>query len=132
MSCARSRTKASPWLPAICWRVIVFVIGENRSFVWIVPDLFFQSQSTDKEVGLSPESVSLACLPRRPLAGPRAPVPSSCTWSFRLRSSARSSSPTDWELCYGSGARKSLLLDRARPILEATDVTDLFVSHILE
>src|SRR6476646_11447454 len=97
MSCARSRTKASPWLPAICWRVIVFVIGENRSFVWIVPDLFFQSQSTDKEVGLSPESVSLACLPRRPLAGPRAPVPSSCTWSFRLRSSARSSSPTDWE-----------------------------------
>src|SRR6478736_6800660 len=46
MSCARSRTKASPWLPAICWRVIVFVIGENRSFVWIVPDLFFQSQST--------------------------------------------------------------------------------------
>src|SRR6476660_8005956 len=67
MSCARSRTKASPWLPAICWRVIVFVIGENRSFVWIVPDLFFQSQSTDKEVGLSPESVSLAACVAVPL-----------------------------------------------------------------
>src|SRR5258707_2852851 len=38
-----------------------------------------------------------ACSRRRPLAGPRAPVPSSCAWSFRLRSSARSSSPTDWE-----------------------------------
>src|SRR6476620_3494803 len=49
MSCARSRTKASPWLPAICWRVIVFVIGENRSFVWIVPDLFFQSNPQTKK-----------------------------------------------------------------------------------